>query len=219
MAFGKAKPPVDIAWRPDFRMPERLPDIKPVRTDFFINFAGISFALFALVLFSFQEYTIFNANSEINIKKADLNNTVSKQEEYTKNNTAFVKAEVNLAQFLLFYSKQISVSDLLVLLCRETPKGITLESIRQVPQIRTNAIATAIEISGYVRDPDTTRANDSLNAFLEILFKSPELKGKNVSHVINPQDFAKDAERGVVKFKVRIEITPVAPAGTKPVAK
>lgn len=215
MAFGKAKPPVDIAWRPDFRMPERLPDIKPVRTDFFINFASISFALFALVLMVFQEYTIYNSRSEIAIKKADLVNTVSKQEEYTRNNSSFIKSEVNLKEFLLFYSKQISASELLVLLSRETPKGITLESIRQSPQLRTNVVVTAIDISGYVRDPDTTRANDSLNAFLETLFKSPELKGKKVSHVINPQDFIKDNERAVVKFKVRIEISPVLPVATK----
>lgn len=219
MAFGKAKPPVDVAWRPDFRMPDRLPDIKPVRTDFFINFAALSFALFAIFVTFFQEYNIQHSSSEISRKLDELRSKASKQDEYFRDNVAFTKHEATLKEFVLFYSKQISVSDLLVLLSRETPKGITLESVRQSPQPRDKVIVTAIEISGYVRDSDTTRADVSLEQFLQTLFASKELKGKNIRHEKPASDFVRDVERGVVKFKVRIEISPQAPTPVKPPTK
>jgi len=216
MAFGKAKPPVDTAWRPDFKMSERLPDIKPVRTDFFINFAALTFVLFAVVLMVIQELTIFNANSDIDRKVSELKNKTSEQEEFSKNDVAFAKHATFLKDFILFSNKQLSASDLLLLFSRDTPNDITLESIRQLQRDRDKITVTSIEVSGYVRVPDTTKANAVISQYLQILFKSPELKGKNVSHTLNPQDFVRDQERSVVKFKALIEISPAPVVAPKP---
>lgn len=226
MAFGKAKPPVDIAWRPDFRMPERLPDIKPVRTDFFINFAALSLALFSLFLVCFQEYTIFNKKAEISRKVEDLVSMSQKQDEYFRQNVAFVKTEPFLKEFALFNTRQISAADLLILLSRETPKDITLDSVRLQPIVRplpapskSSVIVTAIQVAGYVRDPDTRKADESIDKFLATLFAAKELKGKNISHAKDDKAFVRDAERGIVKFAFRIELSPAPPAAAKPAAK
>ncbi len=214
MAFGKAKPPAEIAWRPDFRIPERLPDIKPVRTDFFINFAAITFCLIAVVAAGFQEYTIYNSYSDIDNRVTELKNATSEQETLSNSNTSFAKTSTFLKEFVLFSTKHLNATDLFYSLNRVTPRAITLEGVRQSPVVRdiekpaSKVVNTQIILAGYIREADTDKASVILKQFKDSLFQSPEFKGKIITHVDDA--FVKDGEKGIVKFTVRIEITSVA---------
>lgn len=51
-------------WRPDFRNPSTLPDIKVIRTDFIVNGIAIACLLVAVFLAGRQEYTIMGLGGE-----------------------------------------------------------------------------------------------------------------------------------------------------------
>src|SRR5258707_603765 len=53
------------AWHPNFRNYEKLPDIKVVRTAFFINGAAISVAVALLIYFGFQEWKLHQIQVQI----------------------------------------------------------------------------------------------------------------------------------------------------------
>jgi hypothetical protein len=60
-----ASAPLVPAWHPNFRNYEKLPDIKVVRTAFFVNGAAITIALALLTYFGFQEWQLRNLQGQI----------------------------------------------------------------------------------------------------------------------------------------------------------
>ena len=57
--------PAVPAWHPNFRNYEKLPDVKAVRTAFFVNGASILVAVSLLVYFGFREWQIRTINSQV----------------------------------------------------------------------------------------------------------------------------------------------------------
>lgn len=54
-----------LAWHPNFRNYERLPDIKVVRTAFFINTVAISLVVAFVAFVGFKEYQLFSLEKQI----------------------------------------------------------------------------------------------------------------------------------------------------------
>ena len=52
-------------WHPNFRNYEKLPDVKQVRTAFFVNAAAITVALALLTYFGVQEWQLRSLNAQI----------------------------------------------------------------------------------------------------------------------------------------------------------
>lgn len=57
---GEVKVP---AWHRDFRNSDELPDVKPIRTAFFINGLAILVTTAALINFVHQEYQLYGLRS------------------------------------------------------------------------------------------------------------------------------------------------------------
>lgn len=60
-----APPPVQPFWHPDFRQRQKLPDIKAVRTTFWVNGPAIFVALALGLYFGLQEWQLRNLNLQI----------------------------------------------------------------------------------------------------------------------------------------------------------
>src|SRR5882672_10641614 len=60
-----AAAPLVPAWHPNFRNYEKLPDIKVVRTAFFVNGAAITITLALLTYFGFQEWNLHNLQGQV----------------------------------------------------------------------------------------------------------------------------------------------------------
>ena len=65
MKKTNATAPHELCWHPDFRDLSRLPDVKVVRTAFFINSAAILAMLIMGVWFGFREFQLHDLNRQI----------------------------------------------------------------------------------------------------------------------------------------------------------
>ncbi len=147
-------------WHPNFRNFEKLPDIKVVRTAFFVNGISISLALALLTYFSFQEWQLHTLQTQI----ADWQRQIDRDKSGSDKAVAlFKKFEAQQAKFQeveTFLKSKPLVSDLLVRLGQTLPPNIALDSL----DLRENGLALRLTVRG-APDAATTYAN----AYLEQL--------------------------------------------------
>src|SRR3954462_112783 len=59
-------------WHPNFRNYEKLPDIKVVRTAFFVNVAAITIALAAAIFFGLKEWQLHVLRGQIAVRQGQI---------------------------------------------------------------------------------------------------------------------------------------------------
>lgn len=135
--------PASLAWHPNFRNREKLPDLKVVRTTFFINGAAVFVALTLALLVAFQEF-------KIGTLRADLNSWETKIEESRRTNgeviakfRKFQAAEKLVKEAITVAQSRIGVSDFVIKLGETLPENIAMSSI----EFNT----TGVQLTGVVR--------------------------------------------------------------------
>jgi Tfp pilus assembly protein PilN len=108
-------------WHPDFRDVAALPDLKVVRTSFFVNVVCITLATIALLFTAYREYEAFSRRSEINAaeesmtaKQARNNELLGLSREFSEMNLRFQEAEK-------FMQAPFVASELLIALSASLP--------------------------------------------------------------------------------------------------
>lgn len=155
-----AAQPLVPAWHPNFRNYEKLPDIKVVRTAFFVNAAAITITLALLTYFGFQEWQLHNLKTQI----ADSQRQIDRDKAGSdKALVLYKKFEVQQAKFLevdAFVKSKPLISDLLVRLGQTLPSNIAIDSL----DLRDTGLALRMTVRG---SPDA--ASGYANAYLEQL--------------------------------------------------
>ena len=77
----KVEVEAELNWRPDFRDRQSLPDIKTVRTTFFITAIAVTIAVVSIMHVGFQEYKIYSLGKKIEEGKAEIS---SRQDLHVK---------------------------------------------------------------------------------------------------------------------------------------
>lgn len=115
-------------WHPNFRNYEKLPDIKVVRTAFFVNGAAIFLALSALIYFGFQEWKLHVLNGQV----AEAGRQIARDKRPSDQAVALFKKfqaeEVKINEVEAFVKSKPVVSDLMVHLGETLPPNIALDS-------------------------------------------------------------------------------------------
>lgn len=123
-----AAAPLVPAWHPNFRNYEKLPDIKVVRTAFFINGAAIFLAIGLLLYFGFQEWKLHVLNGQV----ADWQRQVDRDKAGSDKALALYKKfqaeEAKILEVDVFVKSKPVASDLLVRLSQTLPNNIALDS-------------------------------------------------------------------------------------------
>lgn len=118
--------PAVLPWHPNFRNYERLPDIKAVRTTFFVNLVAVSATLLVSAWVGFGEYHLAgiadqNAQAQAQVdrdrKASDQNILLYKQ---------FQAEEKRITEITTFTKSRHQVSPLLLHLGASLPKYIAL---------------------------------------------------------------------------------------------
>ncbi len=152
--------PLVPAWHPNFRNYQKLPDIKVVRTAFFVNAAAITIALALLTYFGFQEWHLRTIKGQV----ADWQRQIDRDKSGSDKALAlYKKFEAQQAKFLevdAFLKSKPLVSDLLVRLGQTLPSNIALDSL----DLRETGMALRLTVRGT---PDS--ATGYANAYLEQL--------------------------------------------------
>ncbi len=113
-------------WHPNFRNYERLPDIKAVRTVFFVNAAAITVAIAFLAYVVYSEYSIHTVRNQIGLAEADIQRNRVFSEKGVRMYTQFEAEEKKTAEVSAFLDSRPQVAPLLLHIAQTLPKNIAL---------------------------------------------------------------------------------------------
>lgn len=122
-----AEPAAAPPWHPNFRNFERLPDIKVVRTTFFINAAAIALTLSLLLWAGYREYHVRDLNLQIGEAQAEIGRNQKQNAEAIRHSKAFAEEEKKLLEVENFTRTPIAVTEFVVLLGQTLPKEVQIE--------------------------------------------------------------------------------------------
>ncbi len=132
------------AWHPNFRNYEKLPDIKVVRTAFFVNAAAISIALALAIYFGFQEWKLHVVRGQI----ATQENLITRDKGASTQAVALFKKfqaeEAKILEVDAFVKSRPVVSDLLLHVGRTLPPNMALEAF----DLRDGGLILRIAVKG-----------------------------------------------------------------------
>ena len=154
------------AWHPNFRNYEKLPDIKVVRTAFFVNVAAGFITLVAATLFGIQEYKLHNLNAQIDEWQSHIDRDKKKSDQAVALFKKFQAEEAKIIEVDTFVKSKPTVSELLLRLGQTLPKNIALDSF----DLTETGLALRITVRGAA-----DAATGTANVYLEQLRADKEL--------------------------------------------
>ena len=104
----------ELNWRPDFRDRDSLPDIKTVRTSFFLSALALTLAIMSLMHVGFYEFTIYSASKKIEKGKAEVSAQQGLHAKAIGMNNRFVESERRIDEVNTFVEGQMIGSDLIL---------------------------------------------------------------------------------------------------------
>ncbi len=157
---SNAAPVQAPAWHPNFRHVDALPDIKPVRTAFFVNGVAI-FAVLTIAIFcGVQEFQLHSLHKQIEKWTADRDRDKPGSTAAIGLFNKFKTEEARIREVDEFLKSKPLVSDLIIHLGQTLPKDIALDTF----DLKDTGVSLKATIRGA---PDTAAGKAS--AYIELL--------------------------------------------------
>lgn len=192
------------SWHPNFRNYEKLPDIKVVRTAFFVNGAAISVALALGMYFGSKEWQLRLTKAQIaeEQRKIDADKRASDQAIalYKK----FQADEARVLEVDAFVKSKPLVSALLLRLGETLPPNVAIDNI----ELRMEGLALRLSVRG-----DAVAASGYATAYLEQLRADTELAYFGEFNFTSTPTRNPSTGRMAVEFMLRLK--PPAAGGKK----
>lgn len=206
MAKKKAFQPY---WRPDFRNPSTLPDIKVIRTDFLINGFAMACAISALFFFLQKEYRARSLETLVSGLREQVALLTPQNAKSLQLNERFRTAGLYVAEIQSFHNSPYSPDELLVDLSNSVPDGLVFRQISMNEAIyniaKTPYLGISISLAGSVRDLTI------LENYLTLLRNADFLNPEGFSAEVEESVSAPDAVTRIFPFQLTIEVKPVLP--------
>lgn len=116
-------------WHPNFRNTQLLPDLKVVRTTFFINATCIAIASAALMFTGYREYQAFSIRANITQAKKRMEDAKAENEKYLAANRKFMESGRKFDEAREFINSQVSGTRLLTALARTLPELMEFSAV------------------------------------------------------------------------------------------
>jgi hypothetical protein len=201
------------AWHPNFRNFAALPDIKPVRTAFFVNGFAALFAFALLVFLGQREYALHSINTQIATRQHEIDRDKPGSEQAVALYKKFQDEEKKLHDVETFVKSKPLISELLQRFGETRPKDIALEGLDiRAPD---GVLPPSISVRGTVRGaPDL--ATGTASSYLDIL-KNDEVMGPKFDDVaFTANGVSRNSTTGRLRIDILIKFkAPPAPAVAK----
>lgn len=119
----------ELNWRPDFRERDSLPDIKTVRTSFFLSALAITFAIMSLMHVGLYEFTVYASGKKIDKGNAEVSVQQGLHAKAIGMNNRFIESERRIDEINTFVEGQIIGSDLILDVGGNLMPGMSLSSV------------------------------------------------------------------------------------------
>ncbi|OIQ90007.1 hypothetical protein GALL_280970 [mine drainage metagenome] len=170
-------------WHPNFRNYERLPDIKAVRTVFFVNALAISVAVALLAYVVFREYSIHTIRNQIALADQDIARNRVLSEHGVRLFREFQQEQKKVDVVSAYLHSRPTLSPVVIHIAQTLPKNIALTYVemRDSGMILRGVVRGAPELasgiaSAYVDQlhADRALATEFGNVDLTNLNKNPQ---------------------------------------------
>lgn len=158
--------PLVPSWHPNFRNYEKLPDIKVVRTAFFVNVGAVTVALALLIYVGSKEWDLRQIRAEADEWNAQIERDRSASNQAIAQFKKFQAEEAKINEADAFVKARPELSPLILRLGDTIPESIALEAL----ELRENGLMLRLAVRGT---PDT--ASGRATAYLEQLRADEEL--------------------------------------------
>ena len=195
-----AAAPLVPSWHPNFRNYEKLPDVKQVRTAFFVNFAAAAVAFVALWVCGLQEYKLHNLDTQIKVAKGQIDRDKKKSDAAVALFKKFQAEEAKIAEVDAFIKSKPIVSELILHLGQTLPKNIALDSFNLLEA----GLALKITARGAPQE-----ASNLANSYVEQLRADKELARFDE---INGTNFVRNPTTGRISVDIFLKLKVAAPA-------
>ena len=155
------------AWHPSFRNYERLPDIKVVRTVFFVNAAAITVALAIFTVFIFKEYHLYSLRRQVADVRAQSDRDRRGSDQAIALFKKFQGEEKKIMEIDAFLKARPLFSDLILQIGQTLPKNIALTSLDEHDN--------GLVMRGSVRGAPELASGEASN-YVEQLRSDPAIK-------------------------------------------
>lgn len=182
-------------WHVNFRIPDGLPDLKPIRTSFFVNLLFITIAAGALLFTAHREFLGFEIQSEIDLANQRVESVASRNNHLLELNKEFNDAAVIIASAEDFGKGQMIASELLIALSTSLPQimdfsSVTFENNNLVLRgtVRGASETSSTRVSAYldVLRQDETIGPQLSQISLTSLVRDPRTQGMTFEIVLKP---------------------------------
>jgi hypothetical protein len=190
-------------WHPNFRNYEKLPDIKAVRTVFFINVGGISTVILFLGIVGYQEFNLLSLRRQ----KEETQAVISRDSRFSQQSISlfrqFQNEEKKNSELDAFIKARPELSRLLIHLGLTLPKNVALSSFELKSQ--------ELFLRGIVRGAPEL-ASGTANSYEAQLRKDKTLAA--FFEDVSVTSLNRDALTGRLLFELRLKLKTDKP-GTK----
>lgn len=196
-----AAAPTVPSWHPNFRNYEKLPDIKVVRTAFFINGAAVSVALALAIYFGFQEWQLRVLRTQIAYVEKRIKTDKPVSEQAVLLFKKFQAEETKITEIDAFIKSRPLVSELMQHLGRTLPSNMAVDAF----DLRDAGLVLRLSVRGA---PDV--AAGYATAYLN------QLKGDKVLMAEFADAAMTNLSRNMTTGRLAVELTlPLKAAGKK----
>lgn len=115
-----------LAWHPDFRSVESLPDIKVIRTDFFVNILAVTLAVLLAGYWAYIESQLYTLNNNISRYENDIAEKQGGDKQAIQLSNKFEKVSGRLEQLRTFTERPMMLSDYLAHVASVAPESLTI---------------------------------------------------------------------------------------------
>lgn len=189
------------AWHPNFRNFEQLPDIKVVRTAFFVNGVAAFIALGLLVFLGNREYELHSLRGQIAAYDTQITHDKPDSDKTIALYKKFQEQEKRVNDVDAFVKSKPLTSEILLRLGETRPKNIALDSIEIRSPDGNAAISSTIVLRATVRG-SSDLATGEAGAYVDVLKNDP-LFGPKLE---GPPEVS-SSSRDVGSGRLKIEIT------------
>lgn len=160
--------PVVPAWHPNFRDYEKLPDVKVVRTAFFVNGAAIAVLLALATYVGIQEWQLRVITGQVEEAQQSIDRDKRNSDQAVALFRKFQAEEKKINEVNTFVQSRPSVSGILLRLAQTLPENIALDAC----DVRADGVNLRLTVKG---SPEV--AAGLATAYLQQLRSDAELAG------------------------------------------
>lgn len=163
--------PKSIGWRPDFRVPEDLPDTKVVRTTFFINALTMTLGIAALILVGMREYQTYSLLQQEASSRQFIESNKPFNEQALRLTRDFATQEAKFTEAMKFSDVPMRAAEMLVIMGETLPANVRVSSI----ELRIDAAGAPSAVVRGVTAGSREQASGATSVYVDTLAKHPRL--------------------------------------------